>query len=226
MKCRNTLTLTAISATLLLGGCAQWNNAQLSVLHGLDHFNHFMVKTGRAEQALPQTIMGNGKTPAQVAKAEANPAYPQRILNQEIQRHGPVCGPERAAAMMHPAWINAGKPNTWAWQSATVNDLLKARAAGYEAGGWNAKKNICFALAENEMAIDLMRYDAQSPTTLPDAKKILGECEQSPYWAQCLMTIRDNRLFTNNPKIQDRIQKMDRKDKQIEKEANQSIPGL
>jgi hypothetical protein len=225
MKCRNTLTLTAISATLLLGGCAQWNNAQLSVLHGLDHFNHFMVKAGRAEQALPQTIMGDGKTKAQIAKAQADSDYPQHILNEEIQKHGPVCGSERAAVMMRPAWLNAGKPQ-WSWQSATVMALLSARSAGYEAGGWNAKKNLCFALAENEMAYDLLTYDAQSSSTLPDAKKILNECERSQYWAQCLMDIRAHHLFQNNQKIQARIQKMDREDKQIEKSANESIPGL
>jgi hypothetical protein len=40
------------------------------------------------------------------------------------------------------------------------------------------------------------------------------------------MTIRTHHLFQNNPKIQKRIQKMDLKDKQIERSANQTIPGL
>jgi len=76
MEYRNIITLTAISATLLLSGCSQ---VQLSILHGIDHFNHFLVKTGRAEQALPNTLISNGKTPAQVAKAEANAAYPKHL---------------------------------------------------------------------------------------------------------------------------------------------------
>lgn len=215
-----------ITASAMLSGCAQWNDAQLSVLHGLDHFNRFLVKTGRAEQALPQTLIGNGKTKAQVIKSEANPAYPQHILEQEIPKHGAVCGAERAAASYRQIWLNAGKPQTWSWQEATSSALIQARAAGYEAGGWSAKGNLCFAQAENQMAYDLMTYDAQSPSTLPIAKKILGECEQSRYWAQCLMDIRTHHLFLNNPKIQARIHKMDLEDKRLERDANQSIPGL
>lgn len=137
-----------------------------------------------AEENLANIKSGRWPTIIPIAK-EQKANWPRKYLEREEKKLGPICGAYVAAVRTHTYWRAGGKPKAWAWQKATVHDLLIARNAGLEAGGWNVPNNKCFAYAENFMARDLMNYDFKSSTTIPVVKKIVSQCEDSRYSADC-----------------------------------------
>lgn len=224
-------TVTMAASLTLLAGCS--NSMQLSILHGIQHFNNYLVKAHHVEDTLP-SLIATGGTPS-VPSAEKNwPVQNFKAMVQEYtQDHmgGKICAAQWQASMLHLDWLNVRNPLTnkhvtpkWSWQTYVTNDLLLARKWGYEAGGWNAKgkPGLCFARAENQIAQELYAHTSDHAA----AAKILTECEQSPYWGACEHTAQAHHILQNSPIMQKREEAQKKEMQHVLSTANQTVPGL